>query len=256
MLLAALPFIVAGCGKRATKDDVPEPLPLSVERADSDLPGPVEPRDTLPENDADGEFRSLLAAMGVDLDADGKKFSIKGWVNMQTGLVEVFACAPEGKTHEAVVVLDCIPSGFHAGLLALGLTPGTPVEVGTDGDYTRPTGDGVEIRVRWKNADGVDQIAHAEDWVWDKVKEASMPRSAWIFAGSFLQEAPGSPGDQTYAANYVKSLVTTYHDASSVVENPHNAGIDDTIYFANDKSVPDVGTPLTVEFSRTTKSSP
>jgi hypothetical protein len=58
----------------------------------------------------------------------------------------------------------------------------------------------------------------------------------------------GKAEASTYAANYVKSLVTTYHDASSILENPHAQGVDDTVYYANERAVPPVGTPIRVTF--------
>ncbi len=197
---------------------------------------------------SDDPFVELLRSMGVRYFADRQTIEIDGWVNMQKGLVEVFACSPQGKTHEAVVVLDCVPSGLQAGLLALGLNPGHPVEVGTNGEYHAPTGPKVEIEVRWKDRDGVEKTARAEDWVWNVKEEKAMPRTAWIFAGSFMQDNPAEPEKQTFAADYVKSLVTTYHDASSILENPLAEGADDTLYYSNEHAVPPVGTPLTVSF--------
>ena len=211
--------------------------------------GAAPPAGAPEESDGEREFRELLASMGVRLDRAARTLRVDGWVNMQKGLVEVFACAPDGKTHEAVVVIDCVPSGLHAGLLALGLEPGTPVELGTDAEYKPPTGALIDIRVRWRDAAGRERIAHAEDWVWNQLEERAMHRAPWIFAGSFLQESPGVPGERTYAANYVKSVVTTYHDASSVIENPSVAGADDTVYYAHEAVLPPAGTPVRVEFA-------
>ena len=77
-----------------------------------------------------------------------------------------------------------------------------------------------------------------------------MKPGPWIFAGSFMQPVTGRPDQTTYAANYVKSLVTTYHDSTSILETSHPEGIDDTVYYANERSVPPVGTPVVVVFSR------
>ena len=197
---------------------------------------------------ADEAFGQVLARMGVHFDGEAGTLAVEGRVNMQEGLVEVFACTPLGKTHESVVVLDCVPHGLHAGLLALDLEPGSPVEFGTDGQYHPPTGPGVEIRVHWTGADGEEQVARAEDWIWNQVADGSMEHGAWIFTGSFMQAVTGEPDEATYAANYVKSLVTTYHDASSILENPHPAGVDDTLYYANERIVPAPGTPIRVSF--------
>lgn len=228
-----------------------EPV-LAVDRsAESPAPPvPAPPPAEGTESPAEAQFQELLAGMGVRLLAAERRLEVNGWVNMQSGLVEVFACAPQGKTHEAVVVLDCVPRGLHAGLLALDLEPGTPVEFGTGDAYKPPTGDLVEIELRWKDAAGTQHAARAEDWVWDDKRKAPMPRGTWVFAGSFLQESPKADEPATYAADYVKSLVTTYHDASSILETSQIDGIDDTVYFSNEQAVPPVGTPVTAIFRR------
>lgn len=207
-------------------------------------PGPLPAGSDEPET-AEQAFADLLESMGVRFLRDAKSLEIEGRVNMQKGLVEVFACAPDGKAHESVIVLDCVPSAVHAGLLALGLTPGTPVETGTAADYRPPTGDGVEVTVRWTGPRGEEITARAEDWIWNEKEGRSMAHCAWVFAGSFMQSATGDSEDLTYAANYVKSIVTTYHDPSSILENPFPDGRDDTVYYANEKAVPPVLTPVT-----------
>jgi hypothetical protein len=210
------------------------------------------PTSAAAENPAQAQFRELLATLGVKYLPGERQLEVSGWVNMQKGLVEVFACAPGGKTHESVVVLDCVPSGIHAGLLALGLKPGTPVEEGTEADYKPPTGDGVDIHVRFASTGRVEEC-RAEDWVWNQKAGIPMQRGAWVFAGSFMQSVTSDAEDATFAANYVKSIATTYHDATAILENPNAEGKDDTVYYANERAVPAVGTPVTVIFSAAAK---
>jgi hypothetical protein len=250
---AVFALLAAACQAPAAK---PEPAPSRTEP----VTAPSEPaaaqsrtNDAAPPTGVPAvadEFAELLAGMGVRYLAKEARLEVAGWVNMQSGLVEVFACAPEGKTHESVVVLDCVPSGLQAGLIALGLEPGDPVEFGTGDQYRAPTGDRVLIEVRWLDAAGKEQLAHAEDWVRDDKHQHAMERGGWIFAGSFLQPVSGTTNEVTFAADYVKSLVTTYHDASSILENPLADGIDDTVYYSNEKAVPPVGTPITAIFRR------
>jgi hypothetical protein len=194
-------------------------------------------------------FLKLLAGMGVRYSPEKQHLEVDGWVNMQKGLIEVFACAPGGKTHESVVVLDCVPSALHAGLLVLGLNPGKPSDEGTEGDDKRPTGDGVIIEVRWKGSDDKAHTVRAEDWIWDGKNKRPMPHVDWVFTGSFMQPVPGNPEKFTYAANFIKSLVTTYQDATTILDNPLPSGGDDTVYYANENAVPPVNTPITVSFS-------
>ncbi len=202
-----------------------------------------------PDASAAEAFENLLAGMGVRFLPKERRLEVSGWVNMQKGLVEVFACTPDGKTHESVLVLDCVPSGLHAGLLALGLEAGTPVEGGTEAVYKPPAGPKVLVQVRWKDGEGKERAARAEEWIWNKKEEKPMAPAAWLFTGSFQQAVSGNQQETTYAANYIKSLVTTYHDASTILENPLPEGRDDTIFYANEKAVPPPGTPVTAVFS-------
>lgn len=234
-----VPLLLGVCGCRST-----EPVP-SEPRQEAQAVAASQP----PLSPADLEFQKLLSGMGVRF-FPAEKLEISGWVNMQTGLIEVFACAPQGKTHESVVVLDCIPSGLQAGLMALGLEPGTPVDFARGGTYKPPTGAPVDIEVRWIDASGEEHLAFAEDWIWDQKRMQPMSRSAWIFAGSFLQEIPGKSAGAAFAADQVKSLVTTYHDASSILETSEVDGIDDTVYYSNEQAVPPVGTRVTAIFRR------
>ena len=238
---ASAPHALAAEGTRAADAPSPQrepsasdPAAQSAAPATAAEAAPPEPRGLV----------QLLSEMGVEFDRAHERLVVRGWVNMQEGLVEVFACAPEGKTHESVLVLDCLPSGLHGGLLALGLAAGQPVELGTGDEYRAPEGDRVRIRVAWTDEGGVEREARAEDWVWDDSRQDVMPPGGWIFAGSFWQPVSNDPSQSTYAANYVKSLVTTYHDASSILENPQLGGMDDTLYFANPRAVPAVGTPV------------
>lgn len=198
--------------------------------------------------DFEKQFRELLATMGVNILPDQGAIEVPGWVNMQEGLIEVFACAPGGKVHESVIVLDCLPSGVHAGLLALGVNAGSPVEYGDEDTYRAPQGEGIIIEVRYQTAQGKTEQVRAEDWIWNPTEERSMEHVAWLFTGSFMQ--PSLPQKETYAADYVKSIITTYHDPSTVIENPLLTGQDDTIFYANKNRVAPVGTPVTVLFRR------
>ena len=44
---------------------------------------------------------------GLHLNKRTQEITIPGWVNMDQGQIEYFATTRSGKTHEAVLVLDC-----------------------------------------------------------------------------------------------------------------------------------------------------
>jgi hypothetical protein len=198
----------------------------------------------------DDEVAKLLASLGVRIDRAHASIEVEGWVNQREGVVEVFACAPQGKTHESVVVLDCVPSGLQAGLLAIGLKPGAPAEQRVDGTLIPPSGDRVEIKVRWRGDDGSEHVARAEELVWLSGAEHAMDARGWIFAGSYVQPAEDGSGRGSFAADAVKTLASTYHDSSTILENPAHEAADDTLYSANPHTVPPVGTKITARFLR------
>lgn len=221
---------------RATTRDAPEVAEPAVPSSTSSA--------------AEDPVAKLLATLGVKLDREHGVLEVDGWVNQSAGVVEVFACAPGGKTHEAIVVLDCVPSGLHAGLLALGLEPGAPARESPDGARTVPRGDRVEIQVRWRDSGGATRVARAEDWIGLADTERTKERSGWVFTGSFVQPADDGSARGTFAADRVKTLASTYRDETTILENPADAAFDDTRYVANARTVPPVGTRITAIFRR------
>jgi hypothetical protein len=171
------------------------------------------------------------------LEADGR-------VCLQRGLIEVFACTPYGKVHEAVLVLDCRPEHLHAGLLLLGMkeTPGQVHELGGQGALA---GERASVLVSWTE-DGKVVERPAEELLLDSRTGESMPRTGWVFTGSrFLRVG----GRERFAANASGQMITTFHDPDAILDNPLVEGGDDTIYYANSKLLPRPGTPVLVRIA-------
>ena len=70
---------------------------------------------------------------------------------------------------------------MHAGLLAAGAKPGTPVSFNPE--YKAATGQIVDVYVLWKDAAGEKHQARAQDWVQDIKTQKPMTHD-WVFAGS------------------------------------------------------------------------
>lgn len=162
--------------------------------------------------------------------------TLPGRVNMQQGLIELFACTEYGKTHESVLILDVQPIHLQTALLALGLTYGR--NLAYQGDPTTPVGDGVEVTVSWE-LDGETYGHRAEDMVFDVSSSRTMPRTHWVFTGSrFL-------GTQ-FAAQADGSLIATFNDPNAILNNPLETGGNDEVYEANPIIVPPPGTQVRV----------
>lgn len=234
--LGCVPPLLAALGCSTAAPSPPSPVPSAAAPAAA-------------EEDADparAGLGDLLAELGVAWLPEEERLEISGWVNLQEGAIEVFACTPGGKTHESVLVLDCVPRGMQAGLLALGLSPGTPVAIGETGAVTPPTGDRVEVTVTWTDESGARREARAEDWIWKQNSGAPMTRGGWIFAGSIEAEAVGDETEVTFAADLGRSLITTYYDSSAILESPDEQAGNDEAYLVHHEVVPPVGTQVTV----------
>lgn len=197
--------------------------------------------ESTPAAPAQDSLQALLDELGVRWSRADRELQIDGWINLTEGPLEVLACTSGGKTHESLLVLDCVPRGLHAGLLAIGLEPGAPARFEQDGSFTAPSGDGVVLFVRWSDAQGAAHEVRAESLVLGQNAGAPMPETAWIFTGSITTD---SSDGATYAADAGANLITTFLDATSVLENPHGGGRNDEYYTAGVESSPPVGTPI------------
>ena len=171
----------------------------------SDDPGPAQSKSNAAKSDAATASTDDAAAAGlvklsktndVWLDPKRKAVVVDGEVCLREGQLEMFACPKKTKEHESIIALNCKSEEVHAGLLAAGAKPGSPVAFLPD--YKPATGQIVDIYVLWKDDKGEKQQARAQDWVKDRKTEKAMTYD-WVFAGSgFAQD---DEGKQYYRAN-------------------------------------------------------
>ncbi len=175
--------------------------------------------------------KNLYKLGNLTLNSQDSEIIIPGIINMQQGIIELLACSEGGKVHESVLVLDIIPYHLHVALLLLGLNFGGGLEY--QGDPNTPKGDSVEIWVKWKIDDN-DKIVRAEDLI---PRNKSMEHTAWVFSGSKII-------DGKYMADIEKTIITTYHDPFTILDNPMSTGANDEVYKVNETIVPPKGTPI------------
>ena len=159
---------------------------------------PEQPTSDKPTSPADpaGLVR-LSKTHDVWLDTKRKAVVIDGVVCLREGQLEMFACPKGTKEHESILALNCLPEEVHAGLLAAGAKPGTPVKF--DPKYEPATGDIVDIVVLWRDADGGKHQARAQEWIKHAKTEKAMEYD-WVFAGSGFWKDEET-GKQHYQAN-------------------------------------------------------
>ncbi len=168
--------------------------------------------------------------------------------------IELFACATNGKEHEAVISLECIPQDVHFALLIFGLKQKSdyPDKKGPEalGDPAKPVGDRIAIWVEWE-ADGKKVRVRAEDLLTygPPAAKRTMPRAGWTFAGSTVWEridpdTNQKTGETIYMANRERTLIATLHDPTSVIDNPLTSGGDDRMLHPNFDALPPRGTKV------------
>jgi hypothetical protein len=189
---------------------------------------------------ARGQETGAVATLGsVQVNAQTKTMVISGWVNQVWGAIELLACGPGGKTHESVFVLDCNPVDMQAGLLLLGLKPGTPP---TGMGQGQPEGPALDIWVDW--LEGTNQKSvRAESFVVNVEDDRRpLPETPWVFTGSVFE-------DGQFKALAEESLVVTYWDPWAIVNLPLICGSKHGVLSVNSNSVPPLSTPVTLRFS-------
>ncbi len=145
-------------------------LPLSVAR--SQAPAPA----ALPHLKIDLQNRI------VDLEATviGREFE---WL-------ELLACSPGTREHEAVLRVPAKPSHIHQALVMIGLKPGAPMRWWYEGQEVRSEaahGPKVSVHVLLTR-EGKQIEVPAHQWIVDKQTGKTPPENHWLFTGSRIEK--------------------------------------------------------------------
>ena len=209
--------------------------------------------DTAPENpmlvrvtaafpEPTGAKRLLDAKEGL-LWADIQKHEVivDGYVSLEKGPLELFACSAQTKEHEAVVGLLAPARFIHAALLAIEATPGHPVIY--EPEFLSPAGQAIECEVHWMDETGAEQIVNAKDWVRSYATKESL-KIDWVFAGSGWWEDP-----DTHEHHYMADsgdVICLSNFATSMLDLPISSSVNnDALEFeAFEGKIPPRGTPI------------
>ena len=214
-----------------------------------DKPEQDKPEQDKPEQDKPEEKKTPDGLFpGIEVDLVERRLILEGAIAVPRGLIELLACTAWGKTHESICSLTVQPQHLKAALLLLGLKEKPQVK--TFGQRMALKGDRVVIYLEWER-DGKKERHRAEKLIWDRSVGGPMEEVGWVFTGSRFLKVPVYVKDkeepeerEVFMASETGSLVTTYHDPDSILDNPLEKGGDDTIYHANDRLLPPRGTPI------------
>ncbi len=177
------------------------------------------------------------------IDRAKRQVIVDAVVSVQEGALE-FLLATAAKDYESLLITRAAPSSLHAGLLALGLTPGKPAQwsraTGKEPVFVPPQGAMLKISVRWKGKDGAMREAPVTDWLVQAGTKEKVPAARWVFVGS------GFLDDGRYWADAEGHHISVANFASSVIDVPFESSDKTAMleFAANASAVPRKGTPV------------
>ena len=241
-------------GRPSTEPPSREPLPQVQEFVVKPIEG--EPRWPSPADEKEVARRGYLPFSGgylYELVDDSGKITqsgavVDGLILLDRGVVELLGCGSGGKEYESVLRLDGDVQGLDLSLSLIGLKRGPLPRRLADPKVMQ--GSRVVVLFQWETEDGKTVTHRAEDCVVNIQRKAPMPRVGWTYVGAMLPvpDPAGTPG-RTYrvlAASGSRSLLTTYRDPSTLLDNPLFDAMDDSLYMANYMVLPQPGTKIRV----------
>jgi hypothetical protein len=132
----------------------------------------------------------------VWIDPKNKRIVVDGYVALRIGQLEMFACPAGTKEHESLIGLLTKAYYVHAGLLAVGAKPGSPVRF--EPRYTPASGSKIKIEILYLDDKGQKQRIPAQNWVRQAGTQKALEMD-WVFAGSGMWKDPDS-GTEQYLA--------------------------------------------------------
>ncbi len=177
---------------------------------------------------------------------------------LEEGFLEQVACTPHTRAHESLVVVEARPSEIHAALILAGFAPGLPgrwLEEAGEIRVEPPSGDPIEVLVRYENTPGHQVEEPIRTWIQDPAGGSFPEEVPWVFAGSLFVPNPEwmGPGEH-YVADQTGSIIglVTFGDEviglSRVMADQES--VQPAEWQVGSGRVPPEGTPVTLILKR------
>ncbi len=208
---------------------------------------------------AKGDLGAAFKQAGLEVDLAAKTVTLKAKMSRPIDLLEYVLITRQGKSHEALLVVEAQPSILNAALLALGLTPGTNVsfkekdplpseeEVRNGVDWlivTPPQGPQIWFTAAWNDAEGKRQERVLDDLVMDLSTGDVLEGGDWIYIGGRMA-APYRGEPEVFIADLEGNLMSCcYLDPSNhLVTLRHERARSDQNWWVTD-ACPEAGTEM------------
>lgn len=187
------------------------------------------------------DLTKLTKDYDVWIDRKHKWVVVDGQVCLREGQLEMFACPKGTKDHESVVTVNCPSQFIHAGLLAIGATPGKTVKF--DPMFTPASGPVVDIYVLWQDDAGKMQKVRAQEWVKNLKTEKQLDLD-WVFGGSGFWRDEDTGKTHYYADSGEFICVSNFPSAMIDLPVASSQATADLLFVPMTDKIPPKGTKL------------
>ena len=195
----------------------------------------------------ENESDNTLPHLTIDLEA--KTVNLEATiVQRNADWLELLACSPGTREHEAILTVKAKPSHIHLALTAIGLQHGSPMMVKTleDGQLdTKPAhGPAIKVSVIYQ-LDGQTIQHPAGRWIINRKTEKTLDSELWIFTGSHFQQFDEQEYYMADVEGTILSLVNFGDDLLTLPSKTTNYS-DQEQLGCNTPAIPPLGTQVTI----------
>jgi hypothetical protein len=175
------------------------------------------------------------------LDAKQGIVMVDGNISLRQGVLEMFACLRGTKEHESIVSANTKAFLVHTALVVLGADPGTPAEFRPT--FKPPTGPEIEIFVQWRDEEGNDEFARAQDLVKD-YRTGKVMTHPFVFAGSLFYKDPET--GRTYYLAEQGDFICVSNFGTAMIDLPAESSQsnEQLAFIAYTEHIPQLGAPV------------
>ena len=174
---------------------------------------------------------------GLRIDWSIPRIEVDAKVVLRKGPLELFACSPQTREHESIVITKPRPLHLFQAMGLIGLEPGTPVRYDKDNErWDPPTGSAVRISVRHQR-NGETRIDPIESWLLNVKTGKPTEPIEWIFAGSLRMEG------NRFAADFDGTIICVVNFETAIIapKSLHSADNEALWLAANTDAIPEIG---------------
>jgi hypothetical protein len=211
------------------------------------------------------EFKEKLKSFRMSFD-EGVVRAVGEIVYRGGGPCEYLVNVFPQKAHETIVLLDNGPwegegrrdrkfaqglaTTLNNAMIAAGFEKGKPFDWDREtGEVFPPKGDVVHIYCEWKENDKVKRAAMS-DWLWNYKLLDVMKPGHWVYTGSTMIDEGPPDHKLWFGAEIDGLLVAVLNTSTAMIDNTEDGALENGAYEAIHHRIPEIGTRVTVVFSK------